>query len=139
MGWSSLRLLRSCFLAFAISRIRQLRQTEVQDLGFAPIGDENVRRFDIAMDDPFFVSRGQTISDLRCEVQQFASRKRCCPCGYPVPQCLAFQQWHGDEGPPFMLAKFVNGADVRMVERRSGLGFALKAVQSLAVTGDLLG
>ena len=46
--------------AFEISCVRQLRQTEVQNLGFAPMGDENVRRLDVTMDDAFFVSCSQT-------------------------------------------------------------------------------
>ena len=38
-----------------------------------------------------------------------------------------------------MLANFVNRADVRMVERRAGAGFACEAFQSLRVRGNAVG
>ncbi len=55
--------------AFQISYIRQLRQTKVENLGFAPMSDENVRRLDVTMDDAFFVSCGQPVRDLNRKVQ----------------------------------------------------------------------
>ena len=35
-----------------------------------------------------------------------------------------------------MFADFVNGADVGMVERGSGAGFALEALEGLAIVGE---
>jgi hypothetical protein len=49
----------------------QLRQAKVQDLGLTPIGDKNVSRLDVAMDDTFLVGRVQPIGDLDGNVQQF--------------------------------------------------------------------
>ena len=54
-------------------------------------------------------------------------------------QRLAVQILHGDEGLAFVLAYFVDGADIGMVESRSGLGFALKPLQGLLVLDKLLG
>ena len=51
----------------------------------------------------------------------------------------AIQKLHGDERLAVLLADFVNGADVGMVQGRGGLGFALKTGQSLRVSGDFLG
>jgi hypothetical protein len=59
--------------------------------------------------------------------------------GDAFAKCLAFQKLHGDEGAAFVLADFVNGADVGMVERGGGAGFALKALESLAIVGESLG
>src|SRR5271157_3495548 len=50
-----------------------------------------------------------------------------------------FQKLHGDKGLPVLLANVINRADVRMVQRRRGLGFALKARQRLRIAGHFLG
>jgi hypothetical protein len=39
----------------------------------------------------------------------------------------------------FVLVNFVDGADVRVVQGRSGLGFALETGQRLRVFGDFIG
>ena len=59
--------------------------------------------------------------------------------GDRVLQGHAIQKLHGDEGLAILFADVVNGADVGMVERGSGLGLALKALQRLAVLGDIVG
>src|SRR5215469_11436781 len=57
----------------------------------------------------------------------------------PIPESLPFEILHGDEGLAFILADFVNGADIRMVESRGGARFALKTLQSLAVLRKMFG
>jgi hypothetical protein len=46
---------------------------------------------------------------------------------------------HGDERLPLPLANVVNRADVEVVQRLRGLGFALKAGECLWVEGNRLG
>jgi len=62
-----------------------------------------------------------------------------CPYRNPVFQRLPFQVLHGDEGLAFMLADFVDGADVGMIERRGGPRFTLKPFEGLTVRGNALG
>ena len=50
----------------------------------------------------------------------------------------AFQKLHGQEGMALVLADFVKGADVGMIEGGRGAGFALEAFQGHAVAGHLL-
>src|SRR5215472_3802307 len=52
---------------------------------------------------------------------------------------LPFEILHDDEGLAFMLADLVNRADVRVVERRGGAAFALKAFECLRVRGNAVG
>ena len=56
-----------------------------------------------------------------------------------VLQSHALEKLHGDEGVAFVLADVVNGADVGMVQRGGGLGFALETAQRLRVSGDVVG
>ena len=50
-----------------------------------------------------------------------------------LAQRPAFQEGHDDERPPVGLVDLVNGADVGMVERGGGLGFALEALAAFVV------
>ena len=45
-------------------RRRNLRQSKVQNLGVSALGDEDVRRLDVAMNDAFGVRRVQRIGNL---------------------------------------------------------------------------
>jgi hypothetical protein len=49
--------------AFAINCVRQLRQSEVQNLGFAPIGDEDICWLDVTMDNAFFMRCTRRMAD----------------------------------------------------------------------------
>ncbi len=51
----------------------------------------------------------------------------------------AVQKLHDDEWTPIVLANFVNGADVGMVEGRGGLAFALEAAERLRVVRHIVG
>jgi hypothetical protein len=59
--------------------------------------------------------------------------------GDEMLQSRAFEKLHRDESPPILLADVVNGADVRMVKRRSRLCLSLKAGQRLRILGHLVG
>ena len=53
-----------------------------------------------------------------------------------MPERLPFQQLHRDEGSPIGLVDFVDGADVRVIQRGRSLGLPLKAAQGLRVVGE---
>jgi hypothetical protein len=50
----------------------------------------------------------------------------------------AIQKFHGDESLPVLVVDFVDGADVRVIERGGSFGFALEAAQSLCITGEFI-
>ena len=56
-----------------------------------------------------------------------------------VLQGGAVQKFHHDERLPVLFADVVNGADIWMVQRRCGPGFALEARQRLRVPGHFIG
>jgi hypothetical protein len=55
-----------------------------------------------------------------------------------MPERLPFQQFHRDEGSPLDLVDFVDRADLRVIERGSGLRFALKTGERLRIAGNIL-
>jgi hypothetical protein len=50
-----------------------------------------------------------------------------------VFQRQSIQELHGNESLPVLVINFVDGADVRMIQRGGGLGFSLKAGECLRV------
>ena len=52
---------------------------------------------------------------------------------------LPFEQLHGNERAAFEFADIVNSADVRMIERRGGAGFAAEPLDGLGVLGNVVG
>ena len=54
-------------------------------------------------------------------------------------QRLAVEILHGDEPLAIAFVDFVDGADVRMIQRRSGLRFALETRQRLRIFGHFVG
>ena len=124
-------------VALADPRPAHLRQTEVENLGVAALGDEDVRRLDVAMDDALGVRGVERIRDLNRQRDKLVILHRTRADG--VLERQAIEKLHGDERLAFMLVNVVNGADVGMIQRRSGLRLALEAGQSLRIFGDIVG
>src|SRR5215472_8095053 len=75
----------------------------------------------------------QCIGDLNAEVKQGFNVQRLATD--PMAKCLALQQFHGDEGSPLRLINLVDGADVRMIQCGSCLGFTLKTAERMRAFG----
>jgi len=109
-------------------------QAEVKNLGVAARGDEEVRGLDVAVNDIFSVSGVQAVGDFNRQVQE-AFRLH----GLRVDDVLeraAIEEFHDDEAFAFVLSDFINGADVRMIEIRSGAGFSAEAFKSKRIAGS---
>src|ERR1022692_3558514 len=117
------------------SRLRQLRQPEIENLRHSTSGYEDVRWFDVPMDDPFRVSSVQRIRDLDSERQDQLGLQRATR--HSLLERRPFQILHDDEGLPLLLPDFMNRADIGMVQCGRGLRFSLEASQCLRVSGDL--
>ena len=60
--------------------------------------------------------------------------------GDEMLQRHAVEELHGDEGLlAILFADFMDGADVGMIQRRGGSGFAPEAFQGLRVLRDIVG
>ena len=54
----------------------QLCQTEIQNFGVPALGDKNVGRLDVAMDDAFRVRRIERVGNLNPQLQHLLERQR---------------------------------------------------------------
>jgi hypothetical protein len=114
-----------------------LGQPEVQHLGLAAGGDEDIGGLDVAMDDAAPVRGVEGVGYLNGEVEEEPQGKRAA--GDLLVQQLAFEELHGEEGLVLMLLDGVDGADAGMVQGAGGAGLALEALQGGGVAGQVGG
>ena len=119
------------------ARRSQLGKAEVENLGVAALGHEDVCGFDVTMDDAFGVSGVKRIGHFDGHVQNAFQLHRTS--GDVVFQRFAIKVFHGDERVGIALTDIVNRADVGMVQSGSSLCFALKSRQSLSIFGNVIG
>lgn len=112
-------------------------EAEIEDFGVAARGDEDVRGLDVAMNDAAGMGGVERVGDVDRNVEERVELQRTC--GDEVFESLAFEIFHDDEGMAILRADFVDGADIRMIERRSGAGFAAEAFEGLRIVGNIFG
>ena len=106
---------------------------EVQNFGATALGDENVGGLDVAMNDSFTVCGVERVRNPNRQTHQDIRLDRVS--GDAMLERRAFQKFHGDKRFAVLIVNFVDRADVRMIQGRSRLGFALKAAEGLRVFG----
>src|ERR1019366_3509520 len=95
----------------------------------------DIGRFQIAMDDPFRVSRGKSMGDLDPDFHGRVLGKRARR--EPLTQRLTFEQLGDDVVDAVCLADVVEGEDVGVRERSDGPRFALETGQPVDVVGEV--
>jgi len=85
-------------------------------------GDKNVGRLNVAVDDARGMGGIQRVGDL--DAQRDDRVRLHGLAGDVVLQRRPFQEFHRNESPALKLANVVESADVGMVQRRGGPGFA---------------
>ena len=104
--------------------LHHFRQTEVENLCVAALGDENVCRLDIAVDDAFGMGRIESIGNLD---SQRGNRVRIHrTIANMMLQRRAIEILHDDERFAILLINLMDGADVWVIECGCGSGFPLK-------------
>jgi hypothetical protein len=112
-------------------------EAEVENFCVAAAGDEDVGRFYVAVNDAGGVGGVESVGDLNADIEKLIEIDGTI--ADQMLERLAVEEFHGDEGAAFGFADVVDGADVGVVEGGGGLGFALKAGESLRVGGDVFG
>ncbi len=83
------------------------------------------------MDYALGVCRPERIGNLNRQFQHFVERKRLARNA--VLHRFTVEKLHSNELLAVLLADVVNGADVRVIQRRSGLRFAAETLQSTGI------
>src|SRR5581483_682877 len=91
-----------------------LRQTEVENLRVSALGDENICRLDITVDDALTVCRVERIGDFNPECKHGFEFQWAA--GNLMFQRCAIHELHDNERLAVLLANVIDSADVRMVE-----------------------
>ena len=102
-----------------------------------PLGDENVRGLDVAVNDTGFMRRFQCFRYLDGERQKAVQLERMS--ADRVFQGVALEELHREIVPAVVLADIVERADVGMIQGGSSPGLALKTVDCIGVASDLGG
>ncbi len=93
------------------------------------LGDEEVGRLDVAVDDAAPVRRLEGVGDLPRQRHDTRGGHRAVLD--EVTHGHALEALHDDEGLPLVLAEFVNGADVRVLKRGGEAGLSAESAQPL--------
>ena len=97
-------------------RVRgELGQPEVQHLHLPAPGDEDVRRLDVAVQDPVSMRGVEGVGHLHGDVEQGTELEG--PAVQSLVERLALEQLHGQVALSGFFVKAVHGADVRVIER----------------------
>ena len=100
------------------------------------LGDENVRRLDVAVDDAFGMRSIECIGNLDGEREnQFRFQRATADA---MLQRHAVEILHDDEVLTFALVNLEDHADIGVVQRRGCLCFALETGKSLRVLGYVI-
>ena len=123
-----------------VGRPDELRETEVEHLHRAVVGDQDVRGLEIAMDDPALVCVLERLGDLRRD--RGVRRRRAWVHADALVEPLARDQLHREEAHPVPGAdgmEAVDRSDVRVVERSRAFRFALESGQPLRIRRERFG
>ena len=104
-----------------------LGQSEIENLGMATFGEENVRRLDVAMNNAFAVRSVQSLGNVERDRDNTVHLQRLRPD--EVLKRGALEKLHRDERPAIVFADLVNGADVRVIQGRCSPGLKTKPLE----------
>jgi hypothetical protein len=97
-------------------------------------GDLDVCRLEIAVDDAFLVRRIECVGKLMGDRQGLTKRYR--PASHPIGHRFTVDQFKDQRAYAVDVFDTVDGANVRMVERRQQVRFALEAAQPIGIVSE---
>jgi hypothetical protein len=109
----------------------ELRETEVEELHVAILGNHHVFRLDVAVNHAVSVRRRQTVDDLQRELEH-ALYRQLRPVDHAAQRGTG-EQLHHDEGPARVLVDCMDRGEIRVVQRREQVCFACEASRVVGV------
>ena len=114
----------------------ELGEAEVEHLGEAGVGDDDVAGLDVAVHDAGGVRDRERIGNLQGVLQRLPNREPARPD--EGLERLSLDELHRDELLRRSHPDFVDGDDVRMVQRRGGLRLLQEPALAVVVQGRAL-
>src|ERR1700680_5011094 len=87
----------------------------------SPLGHKEICGLDVAMNNSLAVGCVQGVCNLDADIEQRLRLES--PAKDHFPQSLAFQIFHHQKEAALVLANFVNGADIGVIQCRRGARF----------------
>ena len=103
---------------------------KIQNFRVVALCHKDIRGFDVPMNDAFRMRGIESVRNFDGHVEALVDFRRVI--ADQLLQRCPFQKLHGQECFPVCFANAVDRADVRVIQRRSGLRFSLEAGQSLS-------
>ena len=116
-----------------------LREAEVEHLYRSVRRDDDVRRFQVAVDNPALVGRIERVGELARDRNRLSGGHAVTPIADAVGQRLALDQLEDEPGDAVGLFESVNRRDVRVIERRQQPRLAIEAGDARRVAGERVG
>ncbi len=136
-------VLRCAERHFRLRQIRVLRpparhfgKAEIGDLHPAFSVDQNIARFDVAMDDAFLMSVLQRVADFRHDGQRLFGRQGL-PGLLHLPQIQAIHVFHDEVVEVSGLSEIVYPHNIRVIQPRQRPGFASEPFGECRVAAQL--
>ena len=120
---------------FGSGLVVRFSEPEIENFDVALMCDLDVRRLQVAMDDPFAMRLADRFRNLFREVQELEKLQRSA--SDTLGERWAFGEFQ-DQVPLIVDAQqIVNGSDVGVIQAREKLGLALKAAERRAIGGEI--
>jgi hypothetical protein len=117
-----------------IDTLRQRRDAEVQHFDRSRVGELDVRRLQVAMDNALSMRRFERCRDCGRTPQRFAQEHR--PSEQALLQRLAFDELEHQNRSVVEFENIEEGADVRMADLREQPPFALESRETIGVADE---
>jgi hypothetical protein len=111
--------------------LAEFGQPKIEHLNVAIRPQHHIFGLDVAVDDAGGMGGNQGCGSLDGNVERFGNRKRLLT--QALSQSLAFDEFGTDEVGLSHLSDFINGDDVRMIERGGRARFLFKAAHPLLI------
>src|SRR5258708_1583820 len=100
------------------------------------LGDEDVARFDITMNDALIVRSVEGVANLDTDCEEGVYREWAATDA--MFERHSIEVLHSNERLTLMSSDFIDGTDVRVVQCRGGTGFSPQTFQRLWVLGHVV-